>query len=156
MISPGCATRTFAAGSTTMGGSVLRPSIRPCSESTLPWLDGRPKSSGPCAGTSGDPDTGWGASPAVSLGCSLTGACSTEAAEQWEPDEPRGSRPVVCPAKAGMFSRRQTCRGKSQNPVVWIAEVMETETLKPIDKVSLGEATSHRAVTKVNALWLRK
>ena len=38
-----------------------------------------------------------------------------------------------------MFSRDQTCRGKSQNPVVWIAEVIETETLKPIDKVSLGE-----------------
>src|SRR5208282_5361681 len=47
--------------------------------------------------------------------------------------------PVVCPAKAGMFSRDQTCRGKSQSPVVWIAEVMETETLKPIDKISLGE-----------------
>ena len=47
-----------------------------------------------------------------------------------------------------MFSRRQTCRGKGQNPVVRIAEVMETETLKPIDKVSLGEATSHRAVQK--------
>src|SRR6478609_8227427 len=44
--------------------------------------------------------------------------------------------PVVCPAKAGMYSRRQTCRGRSQSPVVWIAEVMETETLKPIDKVS--------------------
>jgi hypothetical protein len=55
-----------------------------------------------------------------------------------------------------MFSRRQTCRGKSQGPVVWIAEVMETETLKPIDTVSPGEATSHRAVTKVNALWPRK
>ena len=64
--------------------------------------------------------------------------------------------PVVCPAKAGMFSRRQTCRGRSQSPVVWIAEVMETETLKPIDKVSPGEATSHRAVIKVNALWPRK
>ena len=66
------------------------------------------------------------------------------------------ARPVVCPGKAGMFSRRQTCRGKSQSPVVWIAEVMETETLKPIDKVSPGEATSHRAVIKVNALWPRK
>ena len=43
------------------------------------------------------------------------------------------------PANAGMFSRSETCRGKSQNPVVWIAEVMETETLKPIDKISLGE-----------------
>jgi hypothetical protein len=62
-----------------------------------------------------------------------------DAAEQWEPDEVRASRPVVCPAKAGMFSRGQTCRGKSQSPVVWVAEVMETETLKPIDKVSLGE-----------------
>ena len=68
----------------------------------------------------------------------------------------RSACPVVCPAKAGMFSRRQTCRGRSQSPVVWIAEVMETETLKPIDKVSPGEATSHRAVTKVNALWPRK
>src|SRR5206468_8344941 len=63
----------------------------------------------------------------------------------------RSACPVVCPAKAGMFSRGQTCRGRSQSPVVWIAEVMETETLKPIDKVSPGEATSHRAVTKGNA-----
>ena len=62
----------------------------------------------------------------------------------------------VRPAKAGMFSRRQTCRGRSQSPVVWIAEVMETETLKPIDKVSPGEATSHRAVIAGNALWPRK
>src|SRR5215468_5713991 len=68
----------------------------------------------------------------------------------------RSACPVVCPAKAGMFSRRQTCRGRSQSPVVWIAEVMETETLKPIDKVSPGEATSHRAVITMNALWPRK
>src|SRR5580698_3326975 len=68
----------------------------------------------------------------------------------------RSACPVVCPAKAGVFSRRQTCRGRSQSPVVWIAEVMETETLKPIDKVSPGEATSHRAVIEVNALWPRK
>ena len=38
-----------------------------------------------------------------------------------------------------MFSRGQTCRGKSQNPVVWIAEARETETPKPIDTVFLGE-----------------
>src|SRR6201993_647210 len=68
----------------------------------------------------------------------------------------KSAPPVVCPAKAGMFSRRQTCRGRSQSPVVWIAEVMETETLKPIDKVSPGEATSHRAVITMNALWPRK
>ena len=50
--------------------------------------------------------------------------------------------------KAGMFSRRQTCRGRSQSPVVWIAEVMEAETLKPIDKVSPREAASHQGRNK--------
>src|SRR6202040_1421801 len=68
----------------------------------------------------------------------------------------KAARTVVCPAKAGMFSRGQTCRGRSQSPVVWIAEEMETEPSKPIDEVFLGKATSHRAVTKVNALWPRK
>ena len=44
------------------------------------------------------------------------------------------------------------CRGKSfRSPVVWIAGWRETKILKPIDNVSLGEATSHRAVTTVNA-----
>ena len=28
----------------------------------------------------------------------------------------KSARPVVCPAKAGMFSRRKACRGKSQEP----------------------------------------
>src|SRR5271165_561692 len=28
----------------------------------------------------------------------------------------RSARPVVCPAKAGMFSRRRACRGKNQRP----------------------------------------
>ncbi len=28
----------------------------------------------------------------------------------------KDARPVVCPAKAGMFSRRKACRGKSQKP----------------------------------------
>ena len=39
---------------------------------------------------------------------------------------------------------------KVRCPVVWIAGWRETKTLKPIDKVSLGEITSHRAVMKVN------
>ena len=43
-----------------------------------------------------------------------------------------------------MFSRRQTCWGKSQSPVVWIAEVMETETLKPIDEV-LPSGSGHES-----------
>ena len=79
-----------------------------------------------------------------------------EAAEQWEPDDARVSRPVVCPVKAGMFSRDQTCRGKSQTPVVWIAKVKEAETLKPIDKVSPGEIHESPGRKKVNAKWPRK
>src|SRR6202044_4013106 len=54
----------------------------------------------------------------------------------------KAARTVVCPAKAGMFSRRKACRGKNQRPVVWIAGWRETKTLKPIDNVSRGEATS--------------
>ncbi len=37
-----------------------------------------------------------------------------------------------------------------RSPVVWIAGWRETKTLKPIDNVSLGKTTSHRAVTTVN------
>jgi len=33
-----------------------------------------------------------------------------------EPYESRGSRTVVCPDKAGMFSRSQSCQGKNQKP----------------------------------------
>jgi hypothetical protein len=73
-----------------------------------------------------------------------------------EPDDARVSSPDVCPVKAGMFSKGQTCRGRSQSSVVWIAEEMETEPSKPIDKISRGESTSHRAVSKENALWPRK
>jgi hypothetical protein len=35
-----------------------------------------------------------------------------------------------------MFSRGQSCRGRSQSPVVRIAEGKETEPSKPIDKAS--------------------
>lgn len=66
------------------------------------------------------------------------------------------ARAVVCPDKASMFSRGQSCRGRSQSPVVRIAEGMETEPSKPIDEVSLREITSHRAVSTENALWPRK
>jgi len=64
------------------------------------------------------------------------------------------------PVKTGVFSRRQTCQGKSQEPcsldgrMAGVSKILEV--LKPIDKVSLGEITSHRAVTTVNAMWPRK
>jgi len=68
----------------------------------------------------------------------------------------KSARPVVCPGKASMFSRSQACRGRSQNPVVWIAEEMETEPSEPIDNIFPGKITSHWAVSKENALWPRK
>ena len=43
-------------------------------------------------------------------------------------------RTGVRPAKAGMFSGRQTHRGRSQSPVAWVAEVEETKPMKPTDK----------------------
>jgi hypothetical protein len=40
-----------------------------------------------------------------------------------EPDDARVSSPDVCPVKASMFSRVQTCRGKSQAPRSWDSRV---------------------------------
>ncbi len=37
-----------------------------------------------------------------------------------------------------MFSRRQSCRGKSQSPVAWMAGRRETDYPMPIDKAILG------------------
>src|ERR1039458_1496994 len=47
---------------------------------------------------------------------SFTGSYGMATAEHREPRESRGSRTAGCPVKAGVFSRRQTCRGKSQAP----------------------------------------
>ena len=52
----------------------------------------------------------------------------------------------VCPAKAGVFSGRQSHQGKSQNPVAWIVRRKETESREPIDKAIEGWRASHRAV----------
>jgi hypothetical protein len=53
-------------------------------------------------------------------------------------------RRLVC--SAGVRPAGATVR----SPVVRIAGWRETKILKPIDEVSLGEITSHRAVTTVN------
>ena len=45
---------------------------------------------------------------------------------------------IVRPAKAGMFSGRQSHRGKSWNPVAWVASAEETKWMKPTDKAILG------------------
>jgi hypothetical protein len=58
-----------------------------------------------------------------------------------------------CVSSKGWHVQQETNLPGQQvrRPVVWIAGWRATKTLKPIDKVSLGEITSHRAVTKVNA-----
>jgi hypothetical protein len=45
---------------------------------------------------------------------------------------------LVRPAKAGLFSGRQSHRDKSQDPVAWIVSVEEMKLMKPIDKAILG------------------
>ena len=153
---PGCSTARSGVGSTTTASTTSRLSTRPCDTSTVFWLDGRIGSSSPCDAIGDKQRTGSLALRGDNHRCSPTGRFCRGAAGQWEQDEARVSCPVVCPVKAGMFSREQTCRGRSQSPVVWIAEEMETEPSKPIDKTSSREVTSHRAVTTVNALWPRK
>ena len=49
-----------------------------------------------------------------------------------------------------MFSRRQTCRGKSQEPRRLDRRVAGNPDSEAYDNVSLGETTSRRAVMKVN------
>ena len=65
----------------------------------------------------------------------------------------RGSLTIwLCVQRRLACSARVKLAGaKIRSPVVWIAGWRETKTLKPIDKISRGEITSHRAVTKVNA-----
>ena len=65
----------------------------------------------------------------------------------------RGSLTVwLCVQRRLACSARVKLAGaKIRSPVVWIAGWRETKTLKPIDKISRGEITSYRAVTKVNA-----
>jgi hypothetical protein len=58
---------------------------------------------------------------------------------------------VVCPAKAGVFSRRKTSQGKSQGPVARRAGGRETNLLKPLDTRILGRGASSQAVAQANA-----
>ena len=58
---------------------------------------------------------------------------------------------VVCPAKAGVFSRRETSQGKSQRPVARRAGGRETNFLKPLDHTICGMVASFQAVAQANA-----
>jgi hypothetical protein len=56
----------------------------------------------------------------------------------------------VRPAKAGTLSGSQSHRGKSRNPVAWVAGWRETKTLKPTDKAIERMVASHQAVATAN------
>ena len=68
-----------------------------------------------------------------------------------EPYEAKASRTGVCPAKAGVFSRRQTYQEKSQSPVARSAGGRETNLLKPLDSLICGMGASLQAVAQANA-----
>jgi hypothetical protein len=81
--------------------------------------------------------------------------------EHREPCESRGSRTVVCPAKAGVFSRRQTCRGNSQEPRSWDSRVAGNQDSEAYrqglpwgDHESPGRNESERASGLENE-WIR-
>jgi hypothetical protein len=61
------------------------------------------------------------------------------------------SCPGVCPAKAGVFSRREPYQGKSQSPVARRAGGRETNLLKPLDSLICGMGASVQAVAQANA-----
>src|SRR5215471_13149052 len=68
-----------------------------------------------------------------------------------EPCAAKVARTVVCPAKAGVFSRRKTYQEKSQSPVARRAGGRETNLLKPLDSLILGMGASPQAVAQANA-----
>jgi len=74
-----------------------------------------------------------------------------EKKETGEPDDAKVSRPVVRPAKAGVFSRRKTYQGKSQSPVARRAGGRATNLLKPLDSLIQGMGASLQAVAQANA-----
>jgi hypothetical protein len=55
-----------------------------------------------------------------------------------------------------VFSRDQTCRGKSQTPCSLDGRVEGNRDSEAHRQDLLGEITSHRAVMRVNAKWPRK
>ena len=68
-----------------------------------------------------------------------------------KPGAVKAASPVVCPAKAGVFSRRETYQGKSQSPVARSAGGRETNLLKPLDSLICGMGVSLQAVAQANA-----
>ena len=68
-----------------------------------------------------------------------------------EPCAGKLARTVVCPGKAGVFSRRKTSQGKSQSPGARRAGGRATNLLKPLDRLLGGMGASLQAVAHANA-----
>src|SRR5271165_2124222 len=68
-----------------------------------------------------------------------------------EPDAGKLHVRVCVQRRLACSAGERPAGARVRSPVVWIAGWRETKTLKPIDNVSLGETTIHRAVTTVNA-----
>ena len=56
-----------------------------------------------------------------------------------EPYDGRLSRPVACPAKAGVFRGIKPSRVKVGSPLAWVAAMEEMNPLKPTDNVFFKE-----------------
>jgi len=111
MTSPGCSIATSGVGSTTTAGTTSRLFTRPCDTSTVFWRDGRIGNSSPCDVIGGKQRTGSLAWRGDNHRCSLTGRFCRDAAEQWEPDEARVSRPVLR-ARGGVSPLRDSPCGR--------------------------------------------
>ena len=69
----------------------------------------------------------------------------------WEPYAGKPHVRLCVQRRLACSAGERPAGARVRSPVVWIAGWRETKTLKPIDNVSLGKTTSHRAVTTVNA-----
>src|SRR5208283_542825 len=82
---------------------------------------------------------------------SWTAAVSLAMKSVGKPDALIGHVRLCVQRRLACSAGERPAGARIRGPVVWIAGWRETKTLKPIDNVSRGEATSHRAVTTVNA-----
>ena len=126
--------------------------LRPTLTGSMPMsLGGHAASSSGCAIGPRGHETGLTGSAGRTRISSPTGSYAMATAEHREPYDARVSLYGCCVQQRLVCSAGDKPAGaKVRSPVVRIAGWRETKILKPIDEVSLGEITSHRAVTTVN------
>src|SRR3954464_4256653 len=96
MTLPACSTTSCRGGSTTTGASTSPGCSTSCGGSTGTWRGGPAASSNGYDVENDGRWAGWPRSPSGLPGCSRTGGSAPVlTAGQWEPDEPRGSSPVL-------------------------------------------------------------